>query len=36
MTPTMKVKRDVVMKKYNREIDSLYAADGSANGDSIL
>ena len=36
MTPTMKVKRDVVMKNYQKEIDEIYAADGVANSDNIV
>ncbi len=35
MTPTIKVKRDAVMKKYRKEIEEIYAADGIANSDNI-
>lgn len=35
MTPTIKVKRDAVMKKYRKEIEEIYAADGASNSDNI-
>lgn len=36
MTPTMKVKRDVAMKKYRNEIEEIYASDSSVANDSMM
>jgi len=36
MTPTMKVKRDVVMKQYQSEIDAIYANDTTPDNGNIV
>lgn len=36
MTPTMKVKRDVVMKQYQSDIDAIYANDNTPDNGNIV